>query len=281
MQPNATPDGPLRTVAILAAIALVAAPATAASWTLDGSADPADTSQSEDWPSLEEADIRPGVRVVTGGQCTSSFLFEDQATGDLFLGLASHCVDEVGQEADIYNVSDEPFATGTVAYRSFDHTDAHDFALVEIPDEVADRAHPAVLQFGGPTGLADSDAFTVGEHVVSYGNSQLRQGLEPTNPREGYLTNPGEQESDITALTPGIPGDSGSGVMDDQGRALGVLITVGVSASVGTDGAGTGTNGITNLDVALAFAEDQTGMDLELQTYEQLDGGQLPNAPAP
>lgn len=231
-----------------------------------------------EWPAIDDAQIRPGVQIVTeGSQCTSNFIFRDQVSSDLFIGLAAHCVDHVGQSSTIRGVNGGVAATGDVAYISFDHTD-HDFGLVLIPESDEGLVHPAMLHFGGPTGLADTGQLVGGEKFLFYGNSGSRQGIEESNWHEGYVTITSEYESDGHAVTPGIPGDSGSGLLDAEGRALGVLVTVGVSASIASTNPLTwaGTNGFTNLDAAVSFAENETGMELELQTWDLLDAGLLP-----
>lgn len=239
----------------------------------------ADDGEAPEWPALAEADIRPGVRVLTdGSQCTSNFLFRDLDDGGLLLGLAAHCVDHEGQESVIQSVTGDEAATGVVEYSSFEHTDSHDFALIRIPTDAEARVHPAVLHFGGPTGIVDSGALQGGERILFYGNSGVRMGVEQTNWHEGILTTTGEYKSAGHAVTPGIPGDSGSGVVDAQGRAVGVLVTLGLILDAGgpTPLTWTGTNGITNLDAALEFAEANAGLRLELQTWEMLTEGVVP-----
>lgn len=233
---------------------------------------------TSEWPTIDDAQIRPGVQIVTeGSQCTSNFIFRDQVSSDLFIGLAAHCVDHVGQSSTIRGVNGGVAATGDVAYVSFDHAD-HDFGLVRIPESDEDLVHPAMLHFGGPTGIADTGQLVGGEKFLFYGNSGFRLGIEQSNWHEGYVTFTGEYDSYGHAVTPGIPGDSGSGLLDAEGRALGVLVTVGASVSTASTNPFTwaGTNGFTNLDAAVSFAENETGMELELQIWELLDAGLLP-----
>ena len=64
-----------------------------------------------------------------------------------------------------------------------------------------------------------------------------------------------------------VPGDSGSGVISDDGRAVGVLVTVGVhTGSIGTGGVDAGLVGITRIAPQEARAEQVLGTTLNLQT---------------
>ena len=58
-------------------------------------------------------------------------------------------------------------------------------------------------------------------------------------------------------MTPGIPGDSGSGFMDASGNALGVLSTVEFAPLPASNGVGT-------LAKELAYANSATGLGLKL-----------------
>ena len=115
----------------------------------------------------------------------------------------------------------------------------NDLALVEIdPADVA-AVSPAVPFFGGPVGV-DTDGTTPGERVASYGNSELRGGVPVLSPKVG--TSLGDQGHGWTHLvatvTPGIPGDSGSGFLSADGQALGILSTLDFAPVPATNGVG-------------------------------------------
>jgi hypothetical protein len=57
----------------------------------------------------------------------------------------------------------------------------------------------------------------------------------------------------VLTLTPGLPGDSGSGFMDAQGRAIGVLSTFNVTPLPGT-------NGVGDLPRELSYAQQTSGI---------------------
>ena len=90
------------------------------------------------------------------------------------------------------------------------------------PADVA-KVNPSVPGFGGPTGVGTVGS--LGDKVYSYGNSELRGGVTKLSPKEGVLIqNQGNGWShNVYTVTPGIPGDSGSGFMNGSGQAIGVL----------------------------------------------------------
>jgi hypothetical protein len=200
------------------------------------------------WAPVATAAIHPGVQTVTGdAQCTANFVF--QARGVTYLGQAAHCAG-TGSATDTNGCTSPTLPlgtpvsvgghTGTLAYSSWvamkraRTTDPstcayNDLALIRLPASAVRVTNPSVPFFGGPTGLATGTGF--GDKVYSYGNSSLRFGLTPTSPKRGIsLGDSGDGwTSTVYTVTPGIPGDSGSGFLDAQGRALGVLSTVGLT----------------------------------------------------
>jgi hypothetical protein len=65
----------------------------------------------------------------------------------------------------------------------------------------------------------------------------------------------------IWAWSGAVTGDSGSGVMTEDGRAAGTIDTLGLAI-----GFGGGTTGISRLDASIAEAEKFTGIKFTLQT---------------
>lgn len=240
------------------------------------------------WPSPEEASIRPGVRIDGAGQCTSNFLFRTPDNATLMLGVAAHCVSE-GPVAGSSGCSDdvdplEPGSQveiegasqpGVLAYSSWytmqesgDASDDaclyNDFALVAIDPGDRGDVHPAVQGFGGPTGLAEASAVGFGDRVEWYGNTALTPDTSTTSEHEGTVVNSRNWTFQAYSATPGVSGDSGSGVMLEDGQAAGVLVTVNTVYP--------GANGITKLDPALSYAQAH-GMQAELVTWEQTEDG--------
>jgi hypothetical protein len=120
--------------------------------------------------------------------------------------------------------------------------------------------NPTVPFWGGPDGLAPGD-LSLGSQVFSYGNSILRLGVSALSPKTGVSL--GDQEEtggwsqELYTVTPGVPGDSGSGFMDSAGDALGVLSTVEFAPLPAANGVGT-------LAKELAYANTATGLGLKV-----------------
>jgi len=92
--------------------------------------------------------------------------------------------------------------------------------------------------WGGPTGLGTTTAAL--DRVYSYGNSSLRLGIELLKPKRGASLGAtgGGWSHQVYTLTPGIPGDSGSGFLDQQGRAFGTLSTLALLPLPASNGVG-------------------------------------------
>ena len=228
-------------VAALAALAALIAPAAASA---DHNAAP----------------IHPGVQTLTqGGQCTSNFVFRDG--GGTYLGQAAHCsgtgaaTDTNGCDAGTLPLGTQVEITGatrpgTLAYSSWNamqgagETDENtcaynDFALVRVdPADVA-SIDPTVPGLGGPTSVGGPGG-RLGDTVFSYGNSSLRLGIPQLRPKQGtVIQSVGDNWSrTVLTVTPGIPGDSGSGFLSGSGQAIGTLSTLQVLPLPGTNGVG-------------------------------------------
>ena len=112
----------------------------------------------------------------------------------------------------------------------------NDFALVRIDPADVGRVSASVPGFGGPTGhrRAERDR----RHVYCYGNSSLRGGVTQLSPKQGKRRSrrAGNGWSrTVYTVTPGIPGDSGSGFLDAQGKAIGTLSTVAIAPLAGVE----------------------------------------------
>ncbi|HEX2179112.1 MAG TPA: serine protease [Actinomycetota bacterium] len=243
-------------------------------------------SAAPSWAPAGTAPIHPGVQVVTaGGQCTSNFIFFD--ADDVFIGQAAHC-STAGGPTDVNGCTTPslPLGTevqvggathpGTLVYNSWltmqqiGETDPNicaynDFALVRLHPEDAAKVNPSIPHWGGPNGI-NTTGTGVFNYLYSYGNSSLRLGLTALSPKIGFSGGDrGDGWSTVAyALTPGIPGDSGSAVLDWSGRALGVLSTleVGIPSLV--------SNGVGNLNKELEYLRanvaELKGVELALGT---------------
>lgn len=233
-----------------------------------------------DFAPIDEATITPGVQTVTdgGGQCTSNFIFEDGA-GDLFIGQAAHCGSLGGSTATSGCETDSvPLGTsveidgadhpGELVYSSWiamqqaGETDAdacayNDFAIVAIDARDADKVNPSLPDIGGPAGI-DRDGTSTGESVFTYGNSSLRAGITQLSPKSGVVVQSGGNgwTHTVYTSTPGVPGDSGSAVLSQDGQGLGILVTLAIAPLAGS-------NGVTDLGRALDYA-NASGFDASL-----------------
>jgi hypothetical protein len=201
--------------------------------------------------------VRPGAAVTTifadgsGSLCSLNFLFAG-ADGARYVGTAGHCVLDSGTRV----FTDGPVArvdgvaVGTYAYGRLDYL--HDFALIRLNEGVA--ADASMMHFGGPVGLFTEHA-TSPTVVHHYGHGLLAGELTPA--RSGVLVSSFPQRNACTTSAATF-GDSGSGVIDDTGRALGLMVTLVVCAA--------GLNGVQRLDYELPFAEEALGTSLSLQT---------------
>lgn len=244
------------------------------------------------WPAADDAAIRPGVHLEIGdNDCTANFVFRTADNSTLYLGMAAHCA-AFGDttQTDGCETPTRPLGTlvtiegatqpGVVAYSSWVAMQANyepdqftcafnDFALVRIDPADRSRVHPAMFHYGGPTGMVSSSP-APGTQVLTVGASDTRPGQEELDRREGrVVSNAGAGWSTaIFTATPGVPGDSGSGVLTGDGRALGSLATVSLAPVPAS-------NGITNLAKALPYAA-ANGANVDLVTWALLAPGILP-----
>ncbi|MDX6600970.1 MAG: hypothetical protein QOF13_172 [Solirubrobacterales bacterium] len=211
------------------------------------------------WAPIGQATVHPGVQVFTeGAQCTSNFVYQDSSA--VYLGQAAHCSGTGGQtETNGCTSGSLPLGTpvqvsgaskpGTLVYNSWltmqangetgpDACAYNDLALVKLDPADVGKVNPSVPGFGGPTGIGSVG--DLGSTVYSYGNSELRGGVTKLSPKQGIVVqNEGNGWSHVVVtLTPGIPGDSGSGFMNGTGGAIGVLSTLQLAPLPGTNGVG-------------------------------------------
>lgn len=192
--------------------------------------------------------IHPGVVTFTdGAQCTANFVFSDGS--DAYLGQAAHCAGTgAANETDGCDSGTLPTGTpvevdgatqpGTLVYSSWETMQKlgekdpatcayNDLALIRIDPADVPSVDPTVPGFGGPTGVGGAEA---NDSVYSYGNSELRAGVSQLSPKQGIVlgVDGGGWSRTVITLTPGIPGDSGSGFMNASGQAIGILSTLEV-----------------------------------------------------
>ena len=245
------------------------------------------SAQARSWAPAATAAIHPGTMMYTAGaQCTANFVYTD-SLGRVYLGYAAHCAGKgastdtngcktasvpLGTRVTFTNdgnpASDgTPVGHGTLAYSSWitEHRigtkDANtcaynDLALVRIDAGDVRKVNPSVPFWGGPTGI-DTNGTAAGDRLYTYGNSSLRAGIEVLRPHTGISL--GDDPADggwshpLYTVSPGIPGDSGSGFLSADGRAVGVLSTIGLAPLPAS-------NNIGDLAKELAFARAHSGI---------------------
>lgn len=225
------------------------------------------------WAPASTAPVHPGVQTFTdGAQCTSNFVFEEGST--VYLGQAAHCSGTGTQtETNGCTSASLPIGTpvevtgaaqpGTLAYNSWltmqargesdsDTCAYNDLALIRLDPADVGRVNPSVPGFGGPTGVGTVG--DLGSTVYSYGNSELRGGVTQLSPKQGIVVQNegGGWSHEVITLTPGVPGDSGSGFLNETGQAIGVLSTLQIAPLAGA-------NGVGDLSRELAYLHTHTG----------------------
>src|SRR5437588_5107877 len=179
--------------------------------------------------------VSAGTCMVSPAGCTMNFIFTDGVSN--YIGTAGHCagggktvIAQIGTRVDPTNTIVTLAAIGSVV-KSVNNGIGRDFALVKI--NPAFKVDPGVSGALGPTGVFCGDP--VGQPVMHYGHGYIFF-VEQGYPKFGEVI------PDLTAVfkftTPdgynwvgyGLPGDSGSEVMNDAGLAVGDL-THGVAVA--------------------------------------------------
>ncbi|MFL6204795.1 MAG: serine protease [Acidimicrobiales bacterium] len=232
------------------------------------------------WAPAATATIHPGVMMFTdGAQCTANFIFTRGT--DVYIGYAAHCAGTgAATDTDGCLAGSLPLGTpveidgasqdGTLVYSSWlamqaaHESDANtcaynDLALVRLAPADVSKVNPSIPHWGGPTGL-NTTGNPLGSTLYTYGNSSLRLGITQLSPKKGVSlgTSGGGWTHPAYTVTPGIPGDSGSALLDASGRASGVLSTVSVAPLPASNNFG-------DLSRELAYAQShgQSGVALE------------------
>ncbi|WP_243058030.1 hypothetical protein [Nocardioides sp. SR21] len=248
---------------------------------------PAPANAAPAWAPADTAKIHPGTMMYTqGAQCTANFVFTDGAS-NVYVGYAAHCAgtgeatDTDGCQAGTLPLGTKvtfneggslisegtKVGSGTLVYSSWDTmhklgtTDANtcaynDFALVKVDAADVGKVNPSIPFWGGPVGI-DTDGTAAGDRVYTYGNSSLRAGIELLSPHTGISL--GDSAADagwshpLYTVTPGVPGDSGSAFVSEDGKAIGTLSTLGLAPLPAS-------NNIGDLAKELAFAQQHSGI---------------------
>lgn len=203
--------------------------------------------------------VHPGVQTITaGGQCTANFVFYD-SSNNIYIGQSAHCASKGTATQTTCTTPSEPLGTkvsiggasrqGTLVYSSWiamqnsnppepSNSQAclyNDFAIVKLDPADYGRVNPTVPFWGGPNAI-NTLGQGIAYDVFSYGNSGLRLGLTPLSPKQGLTSNstgPSSWSIRMYTASPGVPGDSGSAILDKNGNAFATLSTLSVDGSNG------------------------------------------------
>src|SRR5919202_619363 len=173
--------------------------------------------------------VSAGTCMVSPSGCTMNFVFSDGPSN--YIGTAGHCagngktvIAQVGTRVDPTDTVLVTLAAIGTTVKSWNQGIGKDFALVKI--DPGFRVVPGVAGALRPPGVFCGDP--VGQPVMHYGHGYI------FFVEQGYAKF-GEVIPDLTLVFPfttpdgfnwvgyGLPGDSGSGVMNDAGLAVGDL----------------------------------------------------------
>jgi hypothetical protein len=173
--------------------------------------------------------VSAGTCMVSPEGCTMNFIFTDGSSS--YIGTAGHCsstgktvIAQIGARVDPTDSLVVTLAAIGTTVASWNNGIGKDFALVKINSGF--KVVPGVAGALGPTGVFCGDP--VGQPVMHYGHGYIFF-VEQGYPKFGEVI------PDLTLLVPfttpdgynwvgyGLPGDSGSEVMNDAGLAVGDL----------------------------------------------------------
>lgn len=205
------------------------------------------------------ARVRPGLGIVSpamgttalvptfGYTCTAGFLMRSPGNGSVYLATAGHCIQHkgLGDRVIIGFDGSDIVAWGTVVYVSElvdpearpesclvfvdERRCFNDLGLVELDVASYATANASLPSWGGPSpGVA---AGTPGDVVYTVGASSYRGGTGLPDARAGVLASSGQWSATAQFTTTTPAGDSGSPVLDAQGRPFGLVIARAVTAA--------------------------------------------------
>lgn len=211
-------------------------------------------------PSAQASDVQPGAIVKSKtGQCTFNFMFAG-SDGRRYMGTAGHCIlarnGEKSWAAGRGPIAKDAGDRRIGRFRYAILKEPKDFALIHLGKDIA--ATPQMCSYGGPTGI-NNDRSGTPTLLQFCGRGILLGDLSPG--RTGIALSMADPDQ-VFMESVATPGDSGSGVTSADGRAVGVLVTVGAHFSGGLDA---GVVGVTRLRPQLRRAENVLGMNFRLR----------------
>jgi len=208
--------------------------------------------------------IQPGAWIDTDGHfCTLAHAVKD-AQGRAYMLTAGHCVDGVGSRVKlltrdgVLGIHEEEIGT-VIAFRN--QGIGWDFALVRIDLEDVPNVDPAMVSWGGPTGLAETPEAGLVKH---YGFGAATWPAHVSRCRTGITDVGYWGTTTFTFWGIVLWGDSGSASNTGSGDALGINTHLNAFGAVSSGVSPFGNNAGTRTSWALTYLEFLTGLDLEV-----------------
>lgn len=194
--------------------------------------------------------VRPGASIDTsnlqgGGHCTLNFLFSG-SDGNRYAGTAAHCVpgfyDPLGTPTpaseqtwagssgpEVRDNTGSPIGTFAYAFLGTAGQKPFDFALIRLNAFGQSVSSPQMCHFGGPTAI-NTDTTTERTIFRHYGQGA---GIGLAVPARTALSIFGMPDAEhVFVQGVAVPGDSGSPIISVDGRAVGVITTMGFKANL-------------------------------------------------
>lgn len=219
------------------------------------------------WKEPADALIRPGVPLRTEvGECATNFVFTRVDNGSVFLGSTAYCARDlpVGALATV-GAGEHRAILVYSSYATMDEVgeadpaarEYNDFAVWYIDSAARGEVSPALLDVGGPVGLADAEQILAGDRLLAY----TAPVAEAAGWRSAAVTGRVEHWALLAhGAPPALPGGMGGGVITPDGEAVGILVNLGAQP-------GGGANGVARLDAVMAYAAEHANLDMLLATW--------------
>lgn len=229
--------------------------------------------------------VRPGASIDTasaagGGRCTLNFLFNG-SDGNRYAATAAHCVPGyydlgVGTSPTLSGEQTWPGSAGpevrertglpignfAYAFLGSAAQQPFDFALIRLNTYGTSVSDPQMCHFGGPTSL-NSDISTDTSIFRHYGQGAGVGMSLPARTAVSILGMPDAEHVFVQGVA--ISGDSGSPIISQDGRAVGVITTVGFKANLNGPSEA-GDVGVLRLGHMIRRAASKLGTNLTLMT---------------
>lgn len=225
---------------------------------------------SPGWAPRESATIRPGMPLKTEfGECPTNFVFARPDNTSIFLGTTAACVQDmhvgslatIGGELNLAVLVYSSWITmAEVGETDPNAMEYNDFAVFRVDSSARQNVNPELPETAGPSAPADASSYALGSRLRTYVPNGTFAGW-----REGVV---GGAAGDWALLAyhvlPGAPssvepGAMGGAVVDADGRAVGIMVNLGVVPNPGA-------NGVARLDTLMAYAKENAKLDMLVVT---------------